>query len=84
MKRRSDVLIYKDILGALLSGPVGPTRLARACNVPYDRLAGYLSFLESKLLVRREVQEGRELFYITQDGSQTHQDIEKVWNRFEI
>jgi len=77
-------LIYKDMLGALLSGPSGPTKLARICNVPFDRLAGYVSTLESSGLIRREVNEGRETFHLTQEGYKLHADMESMWNRLRI
>ena len=84
MAKRSNVLIYKDILGALLSGPAGPTKLARVCNVPYDRLSGYAATLETSGLLAREVKEGHETFHLTPAGYELHADMEKVWARLRI
>lgn len=84
LKKRPNIVIYKDILGALLSGPMGPTRLARVCNVPYDRLTGYANILESGGFLRREIQEGHEIFHLTREGYQLHDDMEKVWSQLRI
>lgn len=79
MKYRSAMLIYLEILTELAKGPVGPTKLSRRVNIPYDRLAPYIDNPVSKGRVRKEAQEGRDEYSITPLGAQLLADLEKVW-----
>jgi len=78
LKKRATILIYMDIIARLLEAPTGPTRLARACNIPYDRLSTYTSVLEARGLLGKELREGHEVFHATQEGYQLYLDWAKV------
>ena len=73
------MLIYLEILTELAKGPVGPTKLSRRVNIPYDRLAPYIDNLVSKGRARKDVQDGREEYSVTPLGAQLLSDLEKVW-----
>ncbi len=77
MKRRSDIFIYMKILALLLDGPRGPTSLAQGAGVNYNKFLEFANF-ESKLFIRKELQEGHELFYITSAGVEFHEDLTRV------
>ena len=81
MKKRPAIMIYMDILTLLRDGPVGPTRLARACNLSYDRLGNYLAPLLAKGLVIEGTEEGHEFYGITPEGLQLLRDMEGVMRR---
>ncbi len=78
MKRRSDIFIYMKILALLLDGPRGPTSLAQGAGLNYDKFLDFASFLESRQFIRKELQEGHELFYITNKGVEFHEDLTRV------
>lgn len=81
MPRRSRVDIVIDVLSALaVEGPMPPTRLATAANLPYDRLQGILESLESKGLVRVSVHgEGRaRIAEITPEGRRALAELRRV------
>jgi len=81
LKRRSDLVILMDILGAVLDGPKLPTRLAQLCNLSYDNFVKFAGRLESRGLVRRSLEQGHELYSVTPDGIQTHRDYVKLIDR---
>jgi predicted transcriptional regulator len=70
-----------DILTVLRDGPLGPTRLARTCNLPFDRVGTYLGPLVVKGMVRREIVNEHESFQITTDGLQLLNEMERVLGR---
>jgi predicted transcriptional regulator len=81
LKRRPNILIYMEILDLLLDGPKGPTRLGQAMGLNFNKLLEFASFLDTKGLIRREEQDGHELYFITQQGVQLNQDWKRVWNK---
>lgn len=81
MKKRPSVLTYMEILGILLEGPKGPTRLSQSLGVNFARLSGFTELLESKGLIRRGVQDEQEVYFITTEGVEVRRDWEKVWRR---
>jgi predicted transcriptional regulator len=81
LKRRPSILIYMEILDLLLDGPRGPSRLAQAMGLNFNKFLEFATFLKAKELIRSEVQDGHELYFITQQGSELNQDWKKVWNR---
>lgn len=76
-KRRPDVIILLDILGALLEGPKIPTRLAQTANLSYDNLVRFATILESNKLVERRSDEGRELYFVTAEGLKLHEEFRR-------
>lgn len=81
MKRRPNILIYMEILGILLEGPRGPTKLAQGMGLNFGKLMEFAAFLESKKLIRRGTYEDQEVYYITTEGAEVRRDWEKVWGR---
>lgn len=81
MKRRPNILIYMEILDLLLDGPKGPSRLSQAMGLNFYKFLEFATFLKAKELIRSEDQEGHELYFITQKGSELNNDWKKVWNR---
>ena len=81
MKRRPSILIYMEILDLLLDGPKGPSRLSQAMGLNFYKFLEFASFLKTKNLIRSEEQEGHELYFITQQGSELNNDWKKVWNK---
>ena len=78
MKRRSNVVIDMEILALLLDGPKGPSRLSQALGLNFNKFLEFATFLESKRFVRKEVQEGHEMYYVTLEGVEVYQ----VWDAF--
>ena len=81
MAHRPRVVIYMEILSALIERPCGRTRLSRVANLSYDKCVEMLSELEVRGLVNRSTQDGHEVFGATPDGSQVVDDWTKLWRR---
>jgi predicted transcriptional regulator len=81
LKRRPALLIYYEILSLLLARPMGPTRLAGSCNIAYDRMVDYLKLLEVRGFMRKEIEDGHEVYHLTPEGSKMQQDLKSVWAR---
>jgi predicted transcriptional regulator len=81
LKRRPNILIYMEILDLLLDGPKGPSRLSQAMGLNFYKFLEFASFLKAKELIRSEVQEGHELYFITQQGAELNTDWKRVWNK---
>ncbi|MEB3851004.1 MAG: hypothetical protein LRS49_00280 [Desulfurococcales archaeon] len=79
MARRSRVDIVVDVLSALADrGPMPPTRLATASNLPYDRLRPILEALEARGLVRLSSMGGRRLVELTPEGLRALEELRRV------
>jgi len=78
LKRRSNTVINMELLALLLDGPRGPTRTAQALSLNFDRFLQFEAFLESKGFIRKEVEEERELLFITEKG----RDLYHKWTDF--
>ena len=81
MKRRPNILIYMEILDLLLDGPKGPSRLAQAMGLNFNKFLEFASFLKAKELIRGEVQDGHETYFVTQQGADLNHDWKRVWNK---
>jgi predicted transcriptional regulator len=81
LKRRPSVLIYMRILEEVRREPRGPTRLAQAVNLSYDKFVPFLQTLVAKGLLKGEESEGREVYSITAEGIQTFLHWEMVWEK---
>lgn len=79
VKRRADLVIFMDILGNLLDGPKGPTRLAQACNLDFETMSKFVAILLQRGLVSSIIEENRERFSITQAGVQIHRQYRGFW-----
>ena len=71
-----------EMLGLLLEGPRGPTRLAQSLGLSYDRFVRFADLLETKRFVLKESEGSHVVYKITPDGLQLHQDWRKVRDRF--
>lgn len=74
-------MILMRILEELRREPRGPTKLAQAVNLSFDKCAPYLQILETRVLIRSEQAGGRQLYSITQEGIDTFLNWEKVWEK---
>ncbi len=70
-----------EILSILRSGPMGPTRIAQATGLSFDKFMQLAALLESRRFVGKSVREGQNVYAITPDGSQLLQEWEKVWTK---
>lgn len=81
LKRRSDILIKMQILEEVRREPRGPTRLAQAVNLSFDKCVPYLQSLEAKGFITKGSTEGREVYQITPAGIDTFLEWEKLWEK---
>ncbi len=79
MKKRERTLILMEILSVLRTGPMGPTRLAQATGLSFDKFMEFAVLLESRRFVEKSSRQGQNAYVITPDGSQLLSDWEKVW-----
>ena len=84
MRKRDSLLIHMEILSSLIAEPMGPTRLAQACNVNYGRIAGFTGPLLEKGLIRTEVRDGQEVFAVTDEGYRVYADWVEIWRRLPL
>lgn len=82
MKRRSNTVINMEILGLLLQGPRGPSRLAQALNLNFNKFLEFAQFLESRRFLRREVKDGHEMYFITSEGADVYNTWSEFWTKF--
>lgn len=61
-----------QLLEVLMQEPRGPTRLAQAANVNYDRLDGYMQILFSNQLAVAESKDGHEVLSATMKGKELY------------
>jgi len=82
LRKRPEIIICMEMLGLLLEGSRGPTRLAQSLGLSYDRFMKFADILEKKQFVVKESEEGHVAYKITPEGLQLHQDWRKVRDRF--
>lgn len=78
LKRRADILIQMELLELMIRGPRGPTRLAQAANLNYQRCEEILSSLIARQLILKTIGEGRETYSATPKGI----ELFMRWERF--
>jgi len=78
-KRRADLVIFMDILGNLLDGPKGPTRLAQACNMDFETMAKFVGILIERGLIQASTEDSREVYSIMPPGVEIHRQYRKFW-----
>lgn len=69
MKHRPSVLILMELLELLIREPRGPTRLAQAANLNYQKCDELIHLLSERGLVAGEVREGHEVYSATPKGT---------------
>ena len=82
MKRRPNTVINMEILGLLLEGPKGPSRLSQALNLNFNKFLDFAVFLESRHFIRRETQEGHDLYFVTPEGVEVYRIWTDFWTKF--
>jgi len=68
LKRRPNVLIMMQLLDLLIREPRGPTRLAQAANLNYQRCDELIRMLSERGLIARDFREGHEIYAATLKG----------------
>lgn len=81
MKKREPILIQMEILASLFASPKVITRLAQSCNVNTGRIESFTAPLLAKGLIRSRVEEGREVFSISEEGYRLYKDWLEIWRR---
>jgi len=70
-----------EILSSLRAGSKGPTRLAQATGLSFDKFAEIATVLESRRFILKATREGQSVYVITPDGSELLQDWERIWTK---
>jgi len=78
-KRRADLVIVMDILGNLLDGPKGPTRLTQACNLTFDTMTKFVGILAVRGFVQTTTENGHEVYSTTPAGVEIYRQYRKFW-----
>jgi predicted transcriptional regulator len=68
LKKRPNVLIMMELLELLIREPRGPTRLAQAANLNYQRCDEFIRMLSERGLVAGDIAEGHQLYSATLKG----------------
>jgi predicted transcriptional regulator len=68
-----------EILSILRGGSKGPTRLAQATGLSFDKFMEFATLLESRRFIEKSTSEGHDFYIITSNGNQLLQEWEKVW-----
>jgi len=84
LKRRTNILILMHLLELMIQEPRGPTRLAQAANLNYQRCEGFLSLLLARGLVERGIREGRDAFSATQKGREVFMSWAKIYEELDL
>ncbi len=58
--------------------------MAQATGLNFDKFLEFANLLDSKHFIRKELQEGHELYYITSEGVEFYGDIKKVAEKLEV
>lgn len=68
-----------QLLELLISEPRGPTRLAQAANLNYQKCEKFLGVLFANQLVGREIREGHETYSATLKGKEIFMRWDRVF-----
>jgi len=71
-----------EILALLLDGPKGPSRLSQALNLNFNKFLEFATSLESRGFVRKETQEGHELYFVTLEGVELFRQWDAFYKKF--
>ena len=67
-----------DVLGNLLDGPKGPTRLAQACNLTFDTMSKAVTTLIARNFVQLSVKDGHDSYSITPSGVEIRHQVQEI------
>jgi predicted transcriptional regulator len=81
--RRSKLATAMEVLAALREGPLNPSRLAQSCNINYGRLEDELRPISALGWISMETTGGQDIYVLTQQGLQTYQKYEGLWNEYQ-
>ena len=78
MARRSKFEIYLDILRVISNGNHKPTHVMYRANLSWERLKGYLKFLQTQDLVTGNSGEDGKRYHITAKGREVLNYFKKI------
>lgn len=84
MRRRQTLLIVMQLLEILIQEPRGPTRLAQAANLNYERLQGYMQTLFSNGLAATESRDGHDTYSATPKGKELYFRWAKIFEEVKL
>ena len=84
LKRRANLLIQMEILELIIREPRGPTRLAQAANLNYQRCEEILSDFLAKQMVLKTVGEGHETYSATPKGVELFMRWERFYEELKV
>lgn len=84
MKHRSNVFILMQILELLMREPRGPTRLAQAANLNYQKCVEYLGILSANQFVGKDIQEGHEIYSATLKGKELFLRWDRIFEELKL
>jgi predicted transcriptional regulator len=84
LKRRPNILILMRLLELLIEEPKGPTRLAQAANLNYQKCEEFLDMLSARGLVEREIREGHDTFSVTLKGRTLFASWAKIYEELDL
>ena len=68
-----------DILGNLLEGPKGPTRLTQACNLTFDTMTKFAGILVERGFIGVSMESGHEVYSVRPAGVEMYRQYRKFW-----
>jgi predicted transcriptional regulator len=84
LRKREPLLIQMEILASLIASPKVITRLAQSCNVNMSRVEVLTGPMLARGLVRRQMEDGQEVYFITDEGYKLYNDWIQIWRRLPI
>ena len=81
MKKRERTLILMEILSILRDGPRGPTRLAQATGLSFDKFMEFATLLDSRRFIAKSTSESHDIYFVTPEGNQLLLDWERLWTK---
>lgn len=72
------------LLELLIQEPRGPTRVAQAANLNYQKSEEFLTRLSARGLVASETREGREVFAATPKGKAIFMAWAKIYEELDL
>ena len=84
MRKREPILIQMEILASLFASPKVITRLSQSCNVNLGRIENFTRPMLMKGLIRSQMVDGLEVFFITDEGYELYKDWLEIWRRLPL
>jgi predicted transcriptional regulator len=84
VKKREPILMQMEILASLFASPKLITRLAQSCNINLARMTALTGPMLAKGLIRTQIQEGQEVYAVTDEGYRLYMDWLEIWRRMSL